>query len=210
MHKWLHKLEHLVDRVIPPCLILLAGIIVVEIFFQEFAHQYHIPILLADYFVLSVFVFDLAFKWNRIRKFPRFFRECWLDIIAVFPFAMLFRVAESVFVFSFGVREIVAKGQPVFHEGVEISKEVARIMREAEAVGKIGRMQAFLRSTRFVRLFRVFARTPRFIKAFAFYEKPSRHPVHKKIVIKRKKRPEWHHKVKSVRKVRKRAIKKKR
>jgi len=196
MNKWVHKFEELIDRLIPPSLLLLAAVIVVEIFFKDFAHEHHAWVVGADYFVITVFVFDLAFKWNRIRKIPRFLRECWLDIIAVFPFVTFFRVAENIFVFSAGARELIAKGQPVLHEGVEIQKEVARIMREAESVGKISRVRVFLRSARFTRLFRIFARTPRFIKAFAFYERPYRHPKHKKLVIKKKKRPQWHHKVK--------------
>jgi len=172
MKAWLHKVEEGVDKAIPYCLILLGVVIVVEIFFHDFASQYHTPIIWADRFVIFIFILDLGFKWNRIRKFPRFFKECWLDIIAVFPFATLFRVVENVVVFSVGVRETIAAGQPILHEGVEIQKEVARIMKEAESVGKISRMRAFLRSGRFLRLFRIFARSPRFLKAFAFYEKP--------------------------------------
>ena len=190
--KWghvIHKIEEFVDHLIPPSLVLLAAIIAVELFFKDFAHHHHSTIITLDYIIIGIFVFDLIFKYNRIRKIPKFLKECWLDIIAVFPFATLFRLAESVFVFTFGIRELIAKGQPILHEGVEIQKSVSRIMREAESVGKISRIRVFLKSTRFIRIFRIFARTPRFIKAFAFYEKPYRHPKHGKIVLKKKKRP---------------------
>lgn len=170
--KWFHKAEEIIDKLIPPALLVLAIVIVAEIFFQEWAHHHHTAIITADYIVITIFVVDLILKWIRIHKVNKFLKTCWLDILAVFPFATFFRAMESIFVFSLGIKELIGKGQSILHEGVEIEKEVARIMREVESTGKISRLRVLFRSARFTRLLRIFSRVPRFVKAFAFYERP--------------------------------------
>ncbi|HIH42610.1 TPA: ion transporter [Candidatus Woesearchaeota archaeon] len=138
MKKWLHKIEVIVDKAILPCIAVLLVIIVLELFFRNIAEHYHTAISIADYFIVSIFVADLVFKYLRVRQIPLFLRTYWLDILAVFPFILLFRAVEGVYgLFVAGESiETFASLQSVFHEGLEVEKEVAKITEEA---GKITR-----------------------------------------------------------------------
>ena len=98
MKIWLHKIEVIVDRSIPYNIIVLLFLIIGELFFYEQVQPYIKWINLTDNFVVGVFVIDLIFKYIRIRNIPKFFRKCWMDIIAVFPFFLLFRLFEEMLV----------------------------------------------------------------------------------------------------------------
>jgi hypothetical protein len=174
MKKWMHKVEVVVDKLIPPMLVILLFLIIVELFFEEFAHHYEFWIILLDYIVIGVFVVDVIFKYIRIKPFKQFLKKSWLDIIAIFPFAIMFRLVEGFFEL-FAVSEIVKEGQSVLHEAAHLEKEAGKIVKEVERAGKAAR------TTRFARFIRPIARAPRFVKAFAFYEKPTgKHHPHEK------------------------------
>ncbi|MBT7903382.1 hypothetical protein HN587_05965 [Candidatus Woesearchaeota archaeon] len=187
MKSWMHKFEHLIDKSIPYTLILLLGIIVIEIFFKDFAHHYHTIISILDWIVISVFVFDLVFKYIRIRNVKNFIKKCWLDIIAVFPFFIFFRAIEGIAgTLSFGLNEGLGTFQSILHEGVEVEKEGAKIIEAIEKEGTRGAKMT--RSTRFTRFVRMFSRTPRFLKAVPFYAKPTgQHHPHETILNNKKK-----------------------
>ncbi|HII72463.1 TPA: hypothetical protein HA265_06935 [Candidatus Woesearchaeota archaeon] len=196
MKHWLHKIEVIVDKLIVPMLLLLIVIIVLDLGFPVIAEHYHSYIVIGDTLVIIVFVFDLVFKYIRVRNIPLFIRKFWLDILAVFPFFLLFRVFEGFFgllsrSFSEGaqtVQSFLHTGLEVEKEGVKVAevvskeggkvietttREIARIAREAEKVGKVSR------SARFARFIRPIFRLPRFIKALPFFEKPTgEHHIH--------------------------------
>ncbi len=172
MKKWYKSIELLIDRIVPFAVILLLFIIIIEFFFYEIADNYHTIINILDYSILSIFILDLIFKYLRIRKIERFLRECWLDIIAVFPFFLIFRVFESFLIFTELPKEI-RQFQLILHEGTQISEQSAKIIREAEEAGKISRVKAI------VRMFRGLENSPRILKAMAFYEQPvGEHHLH--------------------------------
>ena len=124
MKKWMHKIEVIVDKLIPYMLVILLIIIVLDLGFHEIAEHYHSYILIADYLVIGIFVLDLTFKYIRIRKIPLFLKTCWLDIIAVFPFFLVFRAFEGILgLFSKTFSEGFSTAQSILHEGVEIEKE---------------------------------------------------------------------------------------
>ncbi len=187
MKRWMHKIEVIVDKAIPPCLILLLVVIVLDLGFHEFVEKHHLHpyIVAADYFVITVFVIDLIFKWMRTRHIPMFLRKYWLDILAVFPFFLLFRVFElAAGAFSFVVSESTQTAQSILHSGLEVEKEGAKILREGEKFVKEGsrvareaeKFSKLSRSSRFMRFLRPILRLPRFIKGIPkmihFYEKP--------------------------------------
>ena len=159
MNKWLKKIEEIVDWLIPWMLLLLLAIIVVEIFFEHTAEIYHTQILIADYVVITVFVIDLAYKYNKARKIPLFLKKYWLDIIAVFPIFLILRLFQELGL----ILEIGQRTQQILHEGLEIEKEGARIVREIEAGAKTAR------ASRFARFLRPIARLPRFAKALGYF-----------------------------------------
>ncbi|MDI6738034.1 MAG: ion transporter [Nanoarchaeota archaeon] len=179
MKPWLHKLESFVDRAIPYALIVLTAIIIIEIFFKEFAEKYHLWIVILDYTIIAFFMVDLIFKYQRIRKFKKFIKECWLDIIAVFPFVLFFRVFETVSLFVRLPAEF-KEGQSILHTIVEGKKEFteffgkgSKLIEDAKLAGEFSRTEKILKAVR------PLARAPRLIKALPFYEKPTgKHHLH--------------------------------
>ena len=91
MHIWLHRLEQAVDKVIAPLLIALLLIIAGEVFLGERFEAYS---TYADYFdilIILIFAVDLSFKFYRVRKFPKFVKSYWVEIIATIPFFLIFK-----------------------------------------------------------------------------------------------------------------------
>jgi len=179
MKEWLHKVELFVDAIIPYLVILLAIIIVIEIFFKRIAESYHLFFDILDYTIIAFFVIDLVFKWLRIRKFKKFLQMCWLDILAIFPFVLLFRVIEEA-ILLFRISEEIKDIQSVFHVAAELKKEAPAFLEEsakiAEEVEKSGRVS---RTRLILRILKPLQRSPRLLKAVAFYEKPTgKHHLH--------------------------------
>ncbi|HLC52327.1 MAG TPA: hypothetical protein VJI98_03745 [Candidatus Nanoarchaeia archaeon] len=148
MKPWLHWIEIIIDKSIPFLLVLLLLIIVGEFWFHDFVYKYRTIADILDSFIIIVFVIDLVFRYNRIRNFPKFLRASWLEILAVFPFFLIFRVIETAAgVFEAG--EVLTRTQKVVHVGLEIEPEVAKAIKEGELIAKeAGRAE---RLGRFVR-----------------------------------------------------------
>src|SRR3989344_4237065 len=166
MHPLLKKLEHFTDRIIPYLLVLLAVVLIMEFFSKETAQKYSLFILLADGIIILFFALDLAYKFNRVRKLKLFLKKYWLDIIAVFPFFLMFRLVEEIFVL-FRLSPELSEGQKFFHIGLETEK----LAKEEIALREIAELQKETRLARTQMLARYF-RLPRLIKVFPFYEKP--------------------------------------
>jgi hypothetical protein len=179
MKKWWHKIELAVDWLIPWMIVLLLFIIITELFFHDFAEHYHTLISILDTIVVFIFIFDLIFKWIRIRNIKKFFKTCWLDILAVFPFFVFFRFLEQ-FVIIIDLSKDFKQFQLLFHEGLELEKsgvklieEGSKLIQEAEKAGKVSRVKKILR------FFQPISRSPRLIKALPFYERPTgKHHLH--------------------------------
>ncbi|MBI4146288.1 ion transporter [Candidatus Woesearchaeota archaeon] len=159
MHDFLERLEHFVDRAIPYLLVLLTLLIIAE--FTSLVEKYHTLFSVVDYTILAFFVADLVFKWRHTRKIIPFVKLYWIDILAVFPFYLVFRLYFVALEFA-AAGEI---GQKLLHETAllreakliretELLRE-ARFFREIEAGARFGRLQRILRSVpRFLRLLR--------------------------------------------------------
>lgn len=166
MNKWLKKLEVVVDKFIPYLIILLLFVIIIDLFFHEIAELYKFEIGFLDGFIVLVFVIDLAFKYNKVRNIPSFIRKYWLEILAVFPFYLVFRALELTLGFL-EVSGLIKQSQNILHSGVEIEKEIALVTKEAREIEEIGS-----RTGRIARTFRSISRTPRLVAAASFYEEP--------------------------------------
>ena len=183
MHAALHKIEVIVDRLIPPLLAALLVVIVGELFFSHQFEWYKHYADLFDSFVILVFAADLGFKYSRIRKLPTFAKKYWLEIIATIPFFLIFRLLEF-----FRVSDVLEAGQAFAHEGAAAEK----LVQEGAAAGKIEREAALIakeavragevsRTARMLNTFRAIGRFPRFINALHFWEKPTgKHHWHEK------------------------------
>src|SRR3989344_498076 len=166
MKKWLHEVEIIVDRIIPYLVILLIFLIAIEIFFYSYAEPYIIYIEIADQFIIFVFVLDLIFKFNRVRKIKIFLKKYWLDILAVFPFFLLFRAVEEL-ALLFRFEKELAEGQKIVHSGLEVQK----------VISEIGESTKFARTEFIVRFLRPLQRIPRLFKIYPVYEKPIKKEV---------------------------------
>lgn len=129
MHHFWEKVEKINGKLIPPALVLLLGIIIFELFVHTENLTVELIIKIADYVIISIFVVDLTFLAVKARGVKFFFKNYWLDVIAVFPFVLFSRVV------SFFAESGFTIGQAIFHESVEVSK----IATKAERFTKIGR-----------------------------------------------------------------------
>ncbi len=187
MRLWLHKVEKLVDRIIPPLLLLLLIIIIADLFFAKQFEPYHRYVDYFDAVLIAVFVADLAFKFHRVRRIKRFVRTYWIELIATIPFFLIFRFTEFL-----GLNELLEQGQRFAHEAGELGKlerEGAAIAKEVGRAGQLEREAAAIvneagkasRTARVLRSFRIIARFPRFLKVLPFHEKPTgNHHWHEK------------------------------
>ncbi|HME87318.1 MAG TPA: hypothetical protein VKE88_02805 [Candidatus Nanoarchaeia archaeon] len=176
MYKILEKIERFVDRIIPYLIILLLGILVIDIFYQETAEHYHTQIYAADVVIITFFFIDLAFKYNRVRDIPLFLRRYWLDILAVFPFFLFLRLFEEALLIS---ERSALTLRNLLHAGLIVEEDLAaaqRAARASEVLAKEGRVVLFLEKIAPLR------RMPRLFKAISFFE----HPNKKKTLLHKK------------------------
>lgn len=160
-----HKSEHFVDKLIPYLIVLLLFIIIGE--FTMDLHPYEHEIHILDTFIILVFVMDLFFKYQTVPNNKVFVKKYWLDILAVFPFYLFFRIfSEAANMLHLG--EMFAEGQILFHEGLELEKEGSRIAKEVE---KLGRVEKEAAKAKFLpRILRAIQRSPRLFKAKVFFQ----------------------------------------
>jgi len=179
MKKWLHRIELWVDRSIAWLMVLLLAVIIAELFFKDAAEKYHLIISLTDGFIVFVFVLDVIFKYIRAKNIPDFLRKSWLDIIAIFPFFLFFRMIEGV-ADLFISPEAIREGQRILHEGAKLEEESAKLAKEVEKAGKISRTRFFTEIFK-PSLLRPLTRIPRFLKILHFFEKSTgNHHIHEK------------------------------
>jgi hypothetical protein len=158
MHPILEKIEKAADALVVPALLLIAVILTLELLFTQTAHHYHSWIQIADYAIIGIFTFDLSFKAYRASTWEGFLKEHWLEIIAIMPLFLVFRVFTFLRVFS----------------GAELGQEAAHLAEGARS----GRLSAIVqpaeasRSTRFAKFVRPISRSPRLAKAAEFFKHP--------------------------------------
>lgn len=154
MHPFWEKVEHYNAKLITPALIVLLGVIIYELFLHVENHTVELIIRIADALVITVFVIDLIFLASRARSAKFFFKNYWLDILAVFPFVIFFNVIESAYRIILATERLTL-GQAILHETVEAS-------RGAKALAEGGK---FARSLRIVaRLLRIVTKSRLFMK----------------------------------------------
>src|SRR3989344_6226035 len=176
MKRWIHFIEVFVDKIIPYLVLLLLLIIIGEFAFQELTEHYRNYVNTADYIILSFFAVDLCFKFYRVRNVKLFFKKYWLEGIAVFPFVLVFRLFEEIFIL-FRFTAPIEEGQKGLHgitEGIQLGEE-QKIIRELQELEKGTRtFRSIQESTKLSRttMFLRFMRLPRLARAVPVYEKP--------------------------------------
>jgi len=167
MNKTLHKIELFVDWIIPYLVIILLVLIVLEFGFSGYVAPYDSYFTLFDYVILVVFCIDLAFKYMKTRKIPLFLRKHWLDIIAVFPFFLIFRLFQEVYAFA-SIPSLLTEPPTLIHEGIILEKEGLRLVKAAEETEKVSRTGILLR------FLKPLQRSPRLVKIIPYFEKPTK------------------------------------
>lgn len=143
---FLEKIERYNRKLIPGALILLLAIIALELFVQIENHTLELAMKILDGIIIAIFVVDLIFLAIHSKNTRFFFRNYWLDILAVFPFAVVFNVVEEIYR-GIAAAERIVIGQAVFHEGLEAEK----LLKEGAKEGKLVRIvRAIPRGLRFI------------------------------------------------------------
>ncbi len=137
MHEFWEKVEHYNAKLIQPALIVLLAVIIFELFIPVENHTIELIVKIADALVIAVFVIDLIFLAKKAKSVKFFFKNYWLDIIAVFPFVLFFKIAESAYRIAIATERLTI-GQAILHETVEASKS-AKVLAKS---GKVVRMGA--------------------------------------------------------------------
>jgi len=148
-HPLLEKIEKINSKLILPAIVILFILILIELFFHVENEEQALAVEILDFIVIAVFVVDLIFLGIKAKSTRFFFKQYWLDLLAVFPFVLLFKLFES-FARFFTAAERITVGQAIFHESLEVSKAAAR----AERFAKFGR---YVRVG--ARIIRVFSKT---------------------------------------------------
>ncbi len=139
--EFFEKVEHYNAKLINPALVLLFLIIIFELFFHVEDHTTLTIVHILDYIVITIFVIDLIFIAKKVKKMRIFFKHYWLDLLAIFPFALLFRAMDRIYLL-FRVEQ-VAIGQAVLHETVEVGKVATKVER-------LGKFSKFTRGIRII------------------------------------------------------------
>jgi len=176
MRRWLHTIEVIVDKAIPYLILILLFIIIGEFAFHSLIEKYRLYATIADYIIIGFFVIDLIFKFYRVRNVKLFFKKYWLEVIAVFPFILVFRLFEELAII-FRITGPLEEGQKVLHGVTEVTKigEEQKIIRELQQLEKgTQTFRSIQEGTRLSRtsMFLKFLRLPRLARAVPIYEKP--------------------------------------
>ncbi|MEK6950192.1 MAG: hypothetical protein AABX13_00515 [Nanoarchaeota archaeon] len=151
------KVEKVNSKLIIPAVVILLFIIIYELFLHIENHTLELLVKILDGFVILVFVVDLIFLGWKAQSTKFFFKNYWLDILAVFPFGLIFNLVEQIYRVLAGTERFVV-GQAIVHEGLELRKE-ARLVSKSARLSKFFRIGArLLRIITKTRLFSGFQR----------------------------------------------------
>src|SRR3989338_10425576 len=114
MKPFWEKVEHYNSKLIPYALVVLLVVILVELFGEiEKNSPTHLLFQIIDWVILIIFAIDLIFLAIKAKTVSFFFKHYWIDLLAVFPFGLLF---EFVSRFSRGrSEEHTSELQSQFH-----------------------------------------------------------------------------------------------
>jgi hypothetical protein len=156
MNEFWEKVERINSKLIIPAVVILLFVIIFELFIHIESHSIELAIEIIDYLVITIFVIDLIFLGIKAKTTRFFFRNYWLDILAIFPFVFaLNTVGKFVQLFS---TKGIGVGQAIFHESLEVSK----VAGKAEKFTKVGKsLKIGTRTLRVITKSRLFSRFKR-------------------------------------------------
>ena len=148
MKKLLKEIDELVDHLVPFLVILLAVLLILGIAMP--LERYEPWPSIADSVIVACFLIELYFKWLHVRNVKKFVKFHWLDIIAVFPFYLLFRL----YLFAAGFAQTVEEAQKTLHEVALLRTETVvkqlaeeeKLAREAKLVKELPFIERIMRT----------------------------------------------------------------
>ncbi|MBL7054655.1 amino acid permease [Candidatus Woesearchaeota archaeon] len=129
-----NKLDETIQIIIPPALVLLLTVTIIELFYD--VGKYYFLIDIFDALIIIIFAIDLYYRWVETPHFIPYIKKHYLDIIATIPFNWIF-VGIQYLEFTRALR------------GVRIVTRVAKLAR----YGRLLRLFRFAaRAPRFLRM----------------------------------------------------------
>ncbi|MBS3116988.1 hypothetical protein J4421_05320 [Candidatus Woesearchaeota archaeon] len=156
MRPFWKKVEEINSKLILPAIFILLVIIIYQLFSPQVQNEkLEITLQVLDSLVVAIFVIDLIFLAIKAKSTKFFFKNYWLDILAVLPIYFFFKIFTRFYTTVTLTEEIVL-GQRIVHEGLEVEKEVkilSRGGRLARSVGIGTRVLRVLIKSRFLSMF---------------------------------------------------------
>lgn len=163
-------LEHFVDRAIPWIVLLLFIIILGEFSYlfnfhdwawltsvSDFFQRHSLEFKIVDDIIVAFFVVDLYFNFFKKKTFWSFLKTSILDIIAIAPLGLIFRVSE--------LGAEVGRAQSALHvasdielgaiETIEGERATSRLLRAEQEAVKLAKLEHVTKLPRFIRLHRI-------------------------------------------------------
>ena len=149
------RLEHITHKIIPYLLVLLAVLLILDnpLWMLVNLHQYEELVTFFDVIIIFFFVVDLFYKWQKVKKIKTFVKLYWIDLLAVFPFYLFFRLYEEASAVLRTGERITETAQKMTHEAV-LLKEVELLKEERLAKEVKPFFRAMNGIQRFFRLFK--------------------------------------------------------
>ena len=144
MNEFWEKVERVNTFLIPFAVIALLIILILELFVHPEGENTLLAIEIGDWIIITIFVIDLIFLAIRAKSTRFFFKHYWLDIIAVFPFVIIFKFVRGIYLLVIGAEE-VQLGQSILHETLQIGKaagkvaQAGKVASQTEKLSKIGK-----------------------------------------------------------------------
>lgn len=131
------KLEKITNMIVPFLVLVLAIILILENPFWVIIdlEPYQVHLAIVDALIIFFFGLDLIFKWRRIHKIKPFIKLYWLDILAVFPFYLLFRAYGQLTAVFLAGEQITDVSQKAAHEYLALKE--AELLKEEKLAREI-------------------------------------------------------------------------
>ena len=142
MHPFWEKVEEVNSRIIPSALVVLLVIIIFEIFLHTENEKIALTVEIIDALIITIFAIDLTFLAIHAHSTKFFFKNYWLDILAILPLGIFFKVASRAYETAI-LGERLTVGQAVFHESLEARKGFVELLKSGKAA-KFARIAARL------------------------------------------------------------------
>ncbi len=98
-----NQLDRLVQTIIPPLLILLLTVSIIELFYNVARYSFLIDIF--DIIVILIFSIDLFYRWFDTPRLGPYLKKHWIDIIATIPFNLIF-IGADYLIFTRALRGV--------------------------------------------------------------------------------------------------------